>query len=446
MSDDDITRQSPHSLDAEQALLGSMILSEKAIARAIQNIPDIDYFYYKKHRVIFNAIRELYDENQTVNEITLPERLTRKDQLDEVGGSAYIGQLIEMVPHEGSVEHYVDIIREKYVLRALIDVCSDIIEESYQDPEQIDELLDNSEKKFFNIKQNQGKEGFRSASNIVDETFEDLKQSHDKDGAITGLRTGFSYFDELTSGLQENQLIIVAARPGMGKTSLALTMARNIGLNRDSTVGIFSLEMSQNALVKRLLSGISKIPHRKLNSGNLSDEDFQRLGNAMARIGKAEIHLNDNPSLGVLDMKTEARQLKSKHGLDLILVDYLQLMKGPRNANSREQELATISRGLKEMAMELEIPVIALTQLNRKVENRSDKRPKLADLRGSGAIEQDADVVAFVYREHYYTEKPEDEGRAEIILGKQRNGPTDTVELSFIGECMTFEEMSHRKI
>ncbi|MFB6356188.1 MAG: replicative DNA helicase [bacterium] len=439
-----ITRSSPHSVEAEQAVLGSMLLSRKAIGRAIETIPSSEYFYRDTHRTIYDTILEMFNDDQQVDELTVAEELEKNNQLETIGGASYLAELMNTVPHAANVEHYAEIVKEKYVNRALIETCTEIIEKAYEEREEVDELLDESEGMIFQIKKDQVEQGLSPVGDIIDETVEELDEAHEQDGVITGLKTGFSNFDSMTSGFQENQLVIMAARPGMGKTSLALTMTRNIGLSDQAPVAIFSLEMSKSALVKRLLSSESKIPYKKLSSGKLSDSDFKRLSNAMARLNEAPIYLDDTPSLNVIDMKAKTRRLKSEHGLGLAIVDYLQLMDNVGSPESREQELATISRGLKELAMELGIPVMALTQLNRQLEHRNDKRPKLSDLRGSGAIEQDADIVSFVYRDYVYTQKEEDRGHAELIIGKQRNGPTGTINLSFIEDRMTFEEMTRR--
>jgi replicative DNA helicase len=419
-----------------------MLLSEKAVSRALDVISSSDYFYSDSHSTIFDAISKMFDEGSKIDGVTLAENLEDNNLLESVGGANYIAELVNTVPSVGHVEHYAQIIKKHFMLRSLIETCSDIIEMSYGRQENAEELVDRAESMIFSVKQERNKEGMSPVGDIIKDTFEEIDRASQRDGVIAGLKTGYTKLDNMTSGFQANQLLIIAARPGMGKTSLALNIAQNIALQENEPVGFFSLEMSKTALTMRLLSSEARVPASSLRSGKVSESDWQRLGNSMMRLGEAPIYLDDSANLNVLQMKARTRRLLADKGLSLVIVDYLQLMDPVGNAESNEQRLAQISRGLKQLAMELEIPVLALTQLNRQVEHRGgDKRPRLADLRGSGAIEQDADVVGFVYRPFVYTQKEEDRGYAELIIAKQRNGPTGTIPLSFGAEYMRFENM-----
>ncbi len=438
----DITRRPPSSPEAERALLGAMLLSEKAVSRALDVISSSDYFYSDSHSTIFDAVSKMFDEGSKIDGVTLAENLEDNNLLESVGGANYIAELVNTVPSVGHVEHYAQIIKKHFMLRSLIETCSDIIEMSYGRQENAEELVDRAESMIFSVKQERNKEGMSPVGDIIKDTFEEIDRASQRDGVIAGLKTGYTKLDNMTSGFQANQLLIIAARPGMGKTSLALNIAQNIALQEKEPVGLFSLEMSKTALTMRLLSSEARVPASSLRSGKVSESDWQRLGNSMMRLGEAPIYLDDSANLNVLQMKARTRRLLADKGLSLVIVDYLQLMDPVGNAESNEQRLAQISRGLKQLAMELKIPVLALTQLNRQVEHRGgDKRPRLADLRGSGAIEQDADVVGFVYRPFVYTQKEEDRGYAELIIAKQRNGPTGTIPLSFGAEYMRFENM-----
>jgi replicative DNA helicase len=444
VNDSDFTRFSPFSEEAEQSVLGSMLLSERAVSRAVDAIDSPEYFHRKSHRLIFDTIQDMFQDEVEIDGVTVASELESRDKLADAGGSSYINELLNATPTPAHVEDYAEIVREKYVLRQLIETCTDIIEMSYEETEDVEELLDRAEQEIFSVRKDQIHGGLEKINHAIDSMVEELNETHQGDEDVTGLQTGYAQFDNMTTGFQENQLIILAARPGMGKTSLALNIAKNIGVESDEEVALFSLEMSKNALAKRLLSSESKVPFKKIQSGQLSDRDYKRINNAMARLAEAPIFIDDTPSLDVLEMKAKVRRMRAEHGISMAIVDYLQLMDSVGRQESREQQLAGISRGLKKLAMELEIPVLALTQLNRRVEHRDDKQPKLADLRGSGAIEQDADLVCFVHRDYVFSQKEEDKGRAQLIVGKQRNGPTGPVPLTFRAEHMSFEESSRR--
>lgn len=441
----ELTKPLPYSDEAERSLLGAMLLpnSRETISKVIDALGDNpEYFHTEKHRKIFRVILTMFHEEVEVDAVTLGEELENRNELENVGGANYIAELINSVPSAAHVDHYAEIIREKYTHRTLIETCEDIIQMSYSESESPDKLLDKAEEKIFSVKEDQINDGLSQIRNTVESTFESLEEAAQQEGVIAGIKTGFSELDDKTSGLQESQLIIIAARPGMGKTSFALTLAKNAALGSDESVAIFSMEMNKDTLVKRLLASVSEVSYENLRNGDLSDRDWHKVTNAMTRLSQAPIYLNDEANTDVLEMKGQVRRLKAEQGLSLILVDYLQLMEPVDNSVPREQQLAHISRGLKQMAMELEVPVIALTQLNREIERRGgNSRPKLSDLRGSGAIEQDADIVAFIHREYVYTEKEEHKGLADIILGKQRNGPTGSITLNWHDEYMSFTEL-----
>ncbi len=441
-ADNTITRRPPFSPEAEKAVLGSMCISPEAIPRAIEIIDSPDFFYRKAHQLIFEAIRDMFNEDKEVDGLTVAEELESRGELEEAQGANYIAGLVDAVPTSANVEHYAEIVEKYHLLRSLINSCNEIIEKSYAGEKDVDTLLDEAEENIFSIKNDQVTGRLSPLGDIIKDTFDKLEEASQREGVISGLKTGYTKLDNMTSGFQESQLIIIAARPGMGKTTLALNMAQNIALEEDDPVAIFSMEMDKQALSMRFLSAEARVPYSKLRSGRISESNWQRLATGMMRLGEAPIFLDDTPNQNVLQLKAKARRLRAEHDISLLMVDYLQLMDSVKSTESREQTLSQISRGLKQLAMELSVPVLALTQLNRQVEKRSgEKRPQLADLRGSGAIEQDADLVGFVYRPYYYTENEEDKGRAELILGKQRNGPTGSVPLTFNSEYMRFDNM-----
>jgi replicative DNA helicase len=422
--------------------------SRETISKVIDELGDNpDYFHRSAHKTIFRVILEMFREETEVDTVTLAEELENRGELEDIGGASYIAELINSVPSAAHVDHYADIVEEKYTHRSLIQTCEDIIQLSYREEKNPDKLLDQAEERIFSVKEEQVSDGLTPITEDVEPTFDALQEAAEREGMIAGIKTGFSRIDDMTSGLEGSEFNIIAARPGMGKTSFALTLAQNAALEEDEPVAIFSMEMSKQTIVKRMLASVSQVSFEKLRDGELSDRDWHKVTNAMTRLSESPIFLNDNANMDVLEMKGQARRLLAERGLSLLLVDYLQLMEPIDSSIPREQQLANISRGLKQLAMELGIPVIALTQLNREVERRGgDKRPQLSDLRGTGAIEQDADMVAFIYRQHYYTQKEEHKGIADIIVGKQRNGPTGTVQLQWHDEYMSFEELDdHRE-
>jgi replicative DNA helicase len=437
----DTLRVPPHSIDAEQAVLGGLMLDERAWERIADKISEDD-FYRKDHRLIFRAIGELAGKNLPCDAVTLGEWFEANKLAELVGGAAYVVQLANSTPSAANIAAYADIVREKSILRQLIDAGTEIVGDGFQ-PEgrTSEEILGAAEQRVFHIAESgaRGKKGFVAMRAAVKEAFQILHQRYESKGAVTGLATGFTDLDEMTAGLQPADLIIVAARPSMGKTALAVNMAEHAAIKSRKAVAIFSMEMSASQLAFRLISSLGRIDQQHLRSGDLADEDWPRVTSAMTLLSDAKIFIDDTPALSPAELRARARRLKREHDLGLIVIDYLQLMAVPGNKENRATEISEISRGLKALAKELNIPVIALSQLNRSLEQRTDKRPVMADLRESGAIEQDADVILFIYRDEYYNQDSSDKGLAEIIIGKQRNGPTGTVKLTFLGRYTRFE-------
>ncbi len=434
----------PQAIEVEQAVLGSMLLQKEAIGKAIEII-DKDCFYRDDHQKIFEVLVDLYDKNQPVDIITVSEELTSRKQLDEVGGRMYLLELTEKIATTANVEYHCNIVLEKSTLRKLINTSTQIVSQCYDVSEEVDDLLDQAEQEIFSISEKRIKEGFIPLGELLPHTFESIEEYQKKGGMITGIPTGFFELDYLTGGLQKSDLIVVASRPSMGKTSLCLTMAEHVAIEAKVPVGIFSLEMAKSQLAQRMLCSRARFSTHKMRTGKLGDHEYSNLAMAVGPLSEAKIFIDDTPSIGILQLRAKSRRLKAQHDVGLIIVDYLQLMQGPRSAESRQQEISMISRSLKGLAKELDVPVIAVSQLSRKVEDRGgEKRPLLADLRESGAIEQDADVVMFIYRpELYKIEKFRDgeptQGLAEIIISKHRNGPTGELRLIFLKNSARFE-------
>ena len=431
----------PHSDEAEQAVLGSMLTSKEAVSKVLQWL-DEQHFYKESHARIFRGMVELFSEGEPIDTVSLVDRLKKQKQLKNVGGAYYITGLVESVPTVANVERYSKIVLEKTLLRRLILVSHDLAKDAYDDSRDVDEILDQAEQAIFNISQKRLKGGFQQIEPILQETFERLDKIHASPGSVTGVPSGLIDLDEITSGFQPGELIIVAGRPGMGKTSLALTMARNAAVEHNTAVGIFSLEMANHQLALRLLTAEAKVDSHLVRTGKLPKSQWQNLSVAVGNLAEAPIMLDDTPGIGILELRAKARRLLAEKKVGLIMVDYLQLMAGPKGVESRQQEISVISRSMKALAKELEVPVIALSQLSRAVENRTDHRPLLSDLRESGAIEQDADIVIFLYRPFLYTDDEEDRGKAQIIVAKQRNGPTGTAHVTFIDRYAKFENLS----
>lgn len=433
-----VERTLPHNLEAERSVLGAILIQNDAYNMAAELLRPED-FYRDAHRRIFDKIIALAERRTAVDFVTLKEELVRAGELDAVGGPAYIASLVDGVPRATNVEYYAKIVKEKSILRNLIGAANTILQDAYEADQDAAEILDRAEHSIFQIAEGRIRTGFISLYDIAQDSVEAIQKAHEEKQLITGVSTGFHDLDRLTSGLQRGDLIIIASRPSMGKTSLALNMAQHVGTKTDKTVGVFSLEMSREQLFLRMLSSESQIDGHNLRTGFLRSDDWGRLTEALGVLGQAKVYIDDSPGMGVLEMRAKARRLAAEHGLHLIIVDYIQLMQGRGRFDNRTQELGAISRALKMLAKELNAPVVVLSQLSRAPEARSDHRPQLSDLRESGALEQDADVVMLIYREDRYNPQAENDSVAEIIVAKQRNGPTDTVKLAFIKERTRFE-------
>ncbi|MCL5677069.1 MAG: replicative DNA helicase [Firmicutes bacterium] len=427
----------PQSLEAEQSVLGSMLLDKDAIIRA-QEVLRPDDFYRDAHRLIYQTICDLFNKGEAVDLVTLAEELKRRGALEELGGAAYLTTLANVVPTAANIEHYAHIVEEKATLRALINASSHILAKGYQPEQELDAILDEAERSIFDISQRRIARGYEMLRDVLDKALDHIEFLYAHKGEVTGVPTGFKDLDDLTSGLQPSDLFILAARPSMGKTQLGLNFVRYAAVEKKIPSAIFSLEMSKEQLAVRFLAAEGNIDSQRLRTGHLTEEHWQRLTSALARLSEAPILIDDTPAITIMELRARARRMKAEHGLGLIMVDYLQLMTASRNKENRQQEISEISRSLKALARELHIPVLALSQLSRSVESRTDKRPMLSDLRESGSIEQDADVVSFIYRDDYYNRESEKPNITEIILAKQRNGPVGVVELVFLKEFGKF--------
>jgi replicative DNA helicase len=430
----------PHSLDGERTVLGAILIENEAFHHASEILTEVD-FYRRAHQQIFVRMAALSERGQAIDLVTLKEELARSGELESSGGVQYLTSLMDGVPRAANVPYYARIVKEKAVLRSLISSSNRIIQTCFDEPEDTQAVLAEAERAILEVSEKSIRAGFEPVGEIVKHSFKTVDELAERRELVTGIPTGFLEFDEMTSGLQRSDLVIVAARPAMGKTSLCMNIAQHAGLTGAHTVGIFSLEMSKEQLVLRLLCGEGRVDMHKLRSGFLSEKDWARLIQAVSNLSEAKIFIDDSPGISVSEMRAKARRLKLEHGLDLLVVDYLQLMQGRGRFENRTQEIAGISRAMKGLAKELDIPVLALSQLSRAPEARGDHRPQLSDLRESGALEQDADVVVFIYREEEYDSTPENKGVAELIIGKQRNGPTGTIKLAFIKEYTRFENL-----
>jgi replicative DNA helicase len=437
----DALRIPPHSIDAEQAVLGGLMLSPEAWDKVADRLNEDD-FYRKDHRVIFRAIWELSNKGMPCDAVTLGEWFESQGLSDLVGGTAYILQLANTTPSAANIIAYCDIVREKSVLRQLIDAGTEIVGDGFA-PEgrSTQEILEGAEQRVFRIAEAgaRGRQGFVPMRTAVKDAFAILHHRFENRGTVTGMPTGFTDLDEMTAGLQPSDLIIVAARPAMGKTAFSLNMAEYAAMKTKRAVAVFSMEMSASQLAFRLISSVGRINQQHLRNGDIQEEEWPRVTSAITLLSEAKIFIDDTPALSPGELRARCRRLKREHDLGLIVIDYLQLMQVPGNKENRATEISEISRSLKALAKELNVPVIALSQLNRSLEQRQDKRPVMADLRESGAIEQDADVIMFIYRDDYYNQDSPDKGLAEIIIGKQRSGPTGSLKLTFLGQYTKFE-------
>jgi len=437
-----IERPLPSSPESERAILGAIILNNALISQAIELLKPED-FYVGSHRRIFAAMTSLFERGSEINPILIGEELKREGGVESAGGVTFITDLTYGLPHFTSIAAYAKVVRGKSMMRQLIKICSKITSEALEEADEPQVILDHAEQAIFALADERTRQGFEHIKPVADRVLVKVQEMAGHSAMLTGLTTGFSEVDRLTSGLQRADLIVVAARPSMGKTSLCMTLAQNAAIHAQAVVGVFSLEMSIESLVIRMLCSEGNVDAHKFRSGFLSREEWARIAGALGRLADAKIFIDDTPGISILEMRAKARRLAAEQkGLDLIIVDYLQLMSGSsRRTESRQQEVSLISRELKSLAKELNVPLIALSQLSRAPENRTDHRPQLADLRESGAIEQDADVVAFIYREEQYNRTDENENKAEIIIAKQRNGPTGMVELAFLKQFTRFENL-----
>jgi len=437
-----LERPLPHSAESERAILGAIILDNGLVNQAIELLKPDD-FYVRAHYHIFRAMISMSERGAEINPILLGEELRRDSALDQVGGIAFISELTYGLPHFTNVAAYAKMVRDKSMLRQLVKVANKITSEALEEEDEATLILDHAEQMIFALADERTRQGFSHVKPVADQILEKVQELGGRGGVLTGLTTGFTELDTMTSGLQPSDLIIVAARPSMGKTSLCLTLAQNAAIQANAVVGVFSLEMSKESLVMRMLCSEGHVDAHRFRSGFLSRDEWARLAGALGTISETKIFIDDTPGISVLEMRAKARRLAAEQKrLDLIIVDYLQLMSGSsRRSESRQQEVSQISRELKGLAKELNVPLVALSQLSRAPEARTDHRPQLADLRESGAIEQDADVVAFIYREEQYNRTEENAGVAEVIVAKQRNGPTGTVNLAFLKEFTRFENM-----
>ena len=438
-SDITLEKNLPHNMDAERSVLGSILIDNQAINRAQEILREGD-FYRDNHRKIYKVMEVLSERSTAIDEITLKEELGKAGDLESVGGPAYIASLADGVPTSTHVEYYARIVKEKSVLRGLISSASRILTECYKAEDDVEEILDRAESSIFRIAQDSMTGGFLSIRAIADSSLKVIEELTEKRSLLTGLATGYERLDEYTAGLQKTDLIVVAARPAMGKTTFCLNLAQNSAILEHKKIGIFSLEMSKEQLFLRMLCSLGRIDAHLLRTGRLSKDDWKKLTEAFAKLSSAGIFIDDSAGISVLEMRAKARRLKSEHSLDLLIVDYLQLIRGRASSENRTQEISEISRSLKELAKELQVPVIAISQLSRAPETRGgDRRPLLSDLRESGAIEQDADVVLFIYREEVYKPTEDNRGKAELIIAKQRNGPIGMVPLAFLKHYTKFE-------
>ena len=428
----------PQNREAEMSVLGAMFFDEIALAKAIEVLTP-DFFYDQRHQNIFSVMTTLFSRNHPVDLITVSEELKKRKQLEELGGISYLTQLTTIVPTAANIEHYARIVKDKALLRKLIQSGTQIVQNSMEADGNAREMIDSAEKMIFDIGQSQIENKTVQIKDIIHESMETIDQLFQRKEHITGIATGFHEFDMKTAGLQPSDLIIVAGRPSMGKSAFATAICEHVGINLKKPVVVFSLEMSKEQLVQRMLCSHARVDAQKVRTGYLSHQDWPKLTSAAGKLSEAPIFIDDTPSQTVLEIRAKARRLKMKHDISLIVIDYLQLMQGARSSENRQQEISEISRSLKALAREIRVPVIAVSQLSRAVEQRTGNRPQLSDLRESGAIEQDADVVVFIFREEYYQPSEENKNKAEAIIAKQRNGPTGVIPLVFLKEWTRFD-------
>lgn len=427
----------PHSKEAEQAVLGAILLDQDKLI-LVGDFIKADDFYFRNHEIIYDAMVDLYDRATPIDTVTVHQYLSDKNLLDEAGGAVYLADLGNNVPFLENIEHYGRIIEEKSILRKLIQAATTIAQTGYSGDNEVAELLDSAERKIFEVSQRKVGKAFAQIKDVLPETVDRIEKLSKERGKVTGIPTGYSELDRMTSGFQKSDLIILAARPSVGKTAFALNIAQNIGVHTEETVAIFSLEMSKEQLVQRMLSAESHVDSQRLRTGQLLDDEWPRLTQGMSQLSKAKIFIDDSAMMTVMEMRAKLRRLQSEHGLGIVIIDYLQLMHSHRRSENRQQEISEISRGLKALARELNVPVIALSQLSRSIEQRSNKKPLLSDIRESGSIEQDADIVGFLSREDYQNDEAEENKIVEVIIAKHRNGPIGEIKLLFLKEINRF--------
>lgn len=431
-----IMKSLPQSIEAEQSVIGSMIIDKTAIAQAAEGLKEED-FYRDSHKVIFKAIIKMFQKDMAVDLVTLLEYLKSTSQLEKAGGATYVTEISGSVPTTANLSSYIKIVSEKSTLRRLIRASTEIIESSYNEQGNVEKVLDTAEKRIFDIAEKRSTSDYEALSDVLERSFQQIEKLFNNKGDITGVGSGFMDLDAKTSGFQKGDMVLIAARPSMGKTTFALNIAEHAALREGKSVVIFSLEMSKDQLAYKLLCSEANVDMLALRTGNLEDKDWDSIARASGPLSKAKIYIDDTAGVTVMEMKSKCRRIKIEHGIDLIMIDYLQLMSGS-GSESRQQEVSEISRSIKALAKEMECPVIALSQLSRAPEQRADHRPMLSDLRESGSIEQDADVVMFLYRDEYYNKETEEKNVGECIIAKQRNGPVGTVKLAWLGQFSKF--------
>ena len=444
MADENLVpRVPPHSEEAEQSVIGSILIDHDAVGVAAENLKPED-FYNLRHKEIFEAILDLYHAGRAVDLVTLKSQLEQRGKLEAAGDMKYLSQVATAVPNSVHIRQYVKIVKDKALYRRFIQLGNQVLQQSFTTETPIEQLSESVEKQVFSILQNRGSQDFSHIKDVLMESFDDIEKIAANGGTVAGISTGFVDLDQKTAGLQPSDLVIVGARPAMGKTAFGLNLVQNAAVKGGKTCAVFNLEMSKKQIVNRMLACEAGVSMEHIRSGNMTDQDWEKLVEALGPLSEAPIYIDDTGGITFSEVRSKCRKLKIEHGLDLVMIDYLQLMSGSgRAGDNRQQEISEISRGLKMMARELDVPVIALSQLSRTLESRADHRPMMSDLRESGAIEQDADVIIFLYRDEYYHPDSEDKNIAEIIIGKQRNGPVGTVKLRYDGEYTRFSNLAH---
>ncbi len=437
-------RVPPHNIEAEQSVLGGILFDNSALPRALESLGTGEEFYKPSHKIIFNAFIDLFEKGEPIDMMTTNESLKKKKQVEQAGGLDYLAELMTLYPTAANVGIHAKIVKEKALLRRLISTAGDLVNLGFEDTESVDEVIDRAEQMIFELAEDRIQKGFNDMKKLIHDTNEHIDMLAKKKEHITGIPSGFSDIDSKTAGFQKGELIVVAGRPSMGKTALCINIAENVAVDSDRVIAFFSLEMSAQQLIIRMISSLSQVPMQKIRTGFVPHSDWSKITRASSQLYESSIHIDDAPMQTVLDIRSKCRRLKAEKGLDLIIIDYLQLLHSRGRSENRVLEIGEMTRSLKGLAREMDVPVILLSQLSRKVEERPNKRPQLSDLRESGTIEQDADVVGFVYREeYYYPDKIEVQNQAEFVIGKQRNGPTGISKLQFQKECARFHNLAH---